>query len=49
MQATPKLDSQEWLSFFWGVRKIGPELTLVPIFLNFVCGMPPQHSLMNGV
>ena len=29
------------------VRKIGPELTSVPVFLNFVCGTPPQHGLMS--
>ena len=32
------------LFFFFGVRKIPPELTSVPIFLYFVCGMPPQHG-----
>ena len=32
--------------FFW-VRKIGPELTSVPIFLYFVCGMLLQHGFMN--
>ena len=26
------------------LRKIGPELTSVPIVLYFVCGMPPQHG-----
>ena len=26
---------------FFGMRKIGPEPTFVPIFLYFVCGMPP--------
>ena len=31
------------------VRKIGPELTPVPIFLYFVCGMTPQHGLMHNV
>ena len=31
------------------VRKIGPELTSVPVFLCFVCGMPPQHGLMSGL
>ena len=31
------------------VRKIVPELTSVPIFLYFVCGMPPQHGLMSCV
>ena len=30
-------------------RKIGPELTSVPVSLNFVCGMLPQHGLMSGV
>ena len=25
-------------------QEIGPELTSVPIFLYFVCGMPPQHG-----
>ena len=35
--------------FFRGVRKIGPELTSVPIFLYFVCGTPPQHGLISGV
>ena len=33
--------------FCW--RKIDPELTSVPIFLYFVCGMPPRHGLMSGV
>ena len=38
-------------NFFWIflVRKIVPEPTCVPIFLNFVCGMPTQHGLMSGV
>ena len=31
------------------MRKIGPELTSVPIFLYFICGMLPQHGLMSGV
>ena len=31
------------------VRKIGLELTSVPIFLYFVCGMPPQHGLNSSV
>ena len=35
--------------FLFFVRKIRPELTSVPIFLYFVCGMPPQHGLMSGV
>ena len=30
------------------MRKTGPELTSVPMFLYFVCGMPPQHGLMSG-
>ena len=30
--------------FFFFVRKISPELTSVPVFLYFVCGMPPQHD-----
>uniref|UniRef100_A0A3Q2LPQ3 MOB kinase activator 3A n=1 Tax=Equus caballus TaxID=9796 RepID=A0A3Q2LPQ3_HORSE len=30
--------------FFILVRKIGPELTSVPVFLYFVCGLPPQHG-----
>ena len=34
-----------FLSFFFLVRKIVPELTSVPIFLSFVCGTPPQHGL----
>ena len=29
-------------------RKIGPELTSVPIFLYFVCGSWPQHGLMSS-
>ena len=33
-------------SFFW-VRKIVSELTSVPIFPYFLCGMPPQHGLMS--
>ena len=35
--------------FFFLVRKIGPELTSMPIFLCFVCGMPPPHGLMSTV
>ena len=31
------------------VRKIGPELTSVPIFPYFICGTPPHHGLMSGV
>ena len=30
------------------LRKIGPKLTSVPIFLYFICGMPPQHGLMRS-
>ena len=36
------------LFFLFLVRKIGPELTSVPIFLYFVCGMLPQQGLMSG-
>ena len=39
----------EFFFFAFLVRKIGPELTSVPIFLYFVCGMPPQHGLTNSV
>ena len=35
--------------FFFLVKKIGPQLTSVPVFLYFVCGMPPRHGLMSGV
>ena len=31
------------------MRKIGPELTSVPVFLHFVCVSPPQHGLMSDV
>ena len=31
------------------MREIVPELSPVPIFLYFVCGMQPQHGLMSGV
>ena len=34
---------------FYLVRKIGRELTSVPVFFYFVCGTPPQHGLMSGV
>ena len=37
----------DWLIDF--LRKSGPELISVPILLYFVCGTPPQHSLMSGV
>ena len=36
-------------AFFFLVRKICPEQISVPIFLYFICGMPPQHGLMSGV
>ena len=29
------------------LRKIVPDLTSVPVFLYFVCGMLPQHDLMK--
>ena len=35
--------------FFVCEKKTGPELTSVPIFLYFVCGMLPQHGLVSGV
>ena len=35
--------------FFFVVRNIVPELTSVPVFLYFVCGAPPQHSMMSSV
>ena len=41
------LPSPDFLVFL--VRKIGPELTSVTIFLYFVCGTLPQHGLMNSV
>ena len=31
------------------MRKIGPELTSVPIFFYFVRGSLPWHGLMSGV
>ena len=36
-------------SFSFCLRKIVPELTSVPVFLYFVCELPPQHGLMSGV
>ena len=30
------------------LRKIGPELTSVPIFLYFICGMPTTAWLAKG-
>ena len=36
------------LFFFSFLRKIGPELTSVAIFLYFICGMLPQHGLISG-
>ena len=38
-----------FIYFILLVRKIGPELTSVPIFLHFVCGMLLQHGFMTGV
>ena len=35
------------LSLFFGVRKIGPELTSAPVFLYFVCEMLPQCGLVS--
>ena len=32
-----------FFSFFL-LKKISPELTSVPIFLYFPCGLPPQHG-----
>ena len=34
---------------FLCVRKIGPELTSMPILLHFVYGVPPQHGLLSSV
>ena len=31
------------------MRKIGPELTSVPVVLYFICEMLPQHGLMSDV
>ena len=31
-------------SFLFCLRKISPELTTMPIFFHFVCGMPPQMA-----
>ena len=33
--------------FFFLVRKIGPVLTSIAIFLYFVCGTPPQCGLTS--
>ena len=43
--------SKHFLKHFFNffVKKIVPELTSMPIFLYFVCGMPPQHDLMSCV
>ena len=38
-----------FLFLFFLLKKIGPELTSVPVFLYVVCGMLPQHGLMSGV
>ena len=35
--------------FLFFVRKIGPELTSVPVFLYFVYRMLPQYGLMSSV
>ena len=35
--------------FFLLMRKVGPELTSVSVFLCFTCGTPPQHGLMSSV
>ena len=35
--------------FIFLARKIGTEPISVPIFLYFICGMLPQHGLMNSV
>ena len=44
----PELTSNCQSSSFC-LRKIVPELTSMPIFLYFVCGMLPQHDLMSCV
>ena len=31
-------------NFFFLLRKISPELTSLPIFLHFICGLLPQHG-----
>ena len=48
LQNNVKFESIFFFSFFL-VRKIVPELTSVPTFLCFLCGMPPQHGMMSGV
>ena len=35
-------------STFFLVRRIGPELASVPVFLYFPCGTLPQHGLTSG-
>ena len=35
--------------FLFLVRRTGPEPTSVPVFLCFVCGMPPEHGLTSSV
>ena len=37
------------ISFFSFVRKIGPELTSMPISLYFVYGTLPWHGLMGDI
>ena len=48
MQGYKKQIGQDFCLLFL-VRKIGPELTSVPVPLYFVCGMLPQHGLISGV
>ena len=38
-------------AFVWMcvMRKIVTELLSVPIFLCFICEMPPQHGLMSSM
>ena len=45
-RARPPLEGPKslWVFVFILLRKISPELTPVPIFLYFVCGMPLQHG-----
>ena len=33
-----------FLFFFFLLRKISPDITSVPIFLHFICGLPPQQG-----
>ena len=34
---------------FLFLRKMGPKLTSVPIFLCFICEETPQHGLISSV